>query len=84
MNVLVIPDIHLKTWLFDKAEAILKEGKADMVVCLMDIPDDWDMELRIRIVTEPRESITWHLKKMLLIVSAAVIATADVRSRWIR
>ncbi len=26
MNVLVIPDIHLKTWLFDKAEVILKEG----------------------------------------------------------
>ena len=47
MNVLVIPDIHLKTWLFDRAEAILKEGKADMAVCLMDMPDDWDMELRI-------------------------------------
>ena len=47
MNVLVIPDIHLKTWLFDKAEAILKEGKADTAVCLMDMPDDWDMELRI-------------------------------------
>lgn len=47
MNVLVIPDIHLKTWLFDKAEAILKEGKADMAVYLMDMPDDWDMELRI-------------------------------------
>ena len=47
MNVLVIPDIHLKTWLFDKAEVILKEGKADMAVCLMDMPDDWDMELRI-------------------------------------
>lgn len=40
MNVLVIPDIHLKTWLFDKAEVILKEGKADMAVCLMDMPDD--------------------------------------------
>ena len=26
MNVLVIPDIRLRTWLFDKAEAILKEG----------------------------------------------------------
>ena len=28
MNVLVIPDIHLKTWLFDRAEAILKEGNS--------------------------------------------------------
>lgn len=26
MNVLVIPDIHLKTWLFNKAEDILIVG----------------------------------------------------------
>ena len=47
MKVLVIPDIHLKTWIFDRAETILKTGKADGAVCLMDMPDDWDMELRI-------------------------------------
>ena len=29
MKVLVIPDVHLKTWIFDKAENILKSGKAD-------------------------------------------------------
>ena len=47
MRVLVIPDIHLKTWLFDNAEAILEAGKADMAVCLMDIPDDWGMEFQV-------------------------------------
>ena len=47
MKVLVIPDIHLKTWIFDRAENILKAGKADRAVCLMDMPDDWDMEFRI-------------------------------------
>ena len=47
MRILVIPDIHLKTWLFDRAEAILKAGKADRAVCLMDMPDDWNMEFRI-------------------------------------
>ena len=47
MRVLVIPDIHLKTWIFDRAETILKAGKADRVVCLMDMPDDWDMEFQI-------------------------------------
>ena len=47
MKVLVIPDIHLKTWIFDRAETILKAGKADRVVCLMDMPDDWDMEFQI-------------------------------------
>jgi predicted phosphodiesterase len=44
MKILVIPDIHLKTWIFDRAENILNENRADMAVCLMDIPDDWDME----------------------------------------
>lgn len=47
MRVLVIPDIHLKPWIFDLAEEIMKEGKADRAVCLMDVPDDWGMELNI-------------------------------------
>lgn len=47
MQVLVIPDIHLKTWIFDCAEELLRAGKADMAVCLMDIPDDWGMESRL-------------------------------------
>lgn len=46
MKVLVIPDIHLKSWIFDRAEAILQKNIADIAVCLMDIPDDWDMELQ--------------------------------------
>ncbi|MDD6042818.1 MAG: metallophosphoesterase [Eubacteriaceae bacterium] len=47
MRVLVIPDIHLKTWIFDRAEKILKDGKAEHAVCLMDMPDDWDMGFQI-------------------------------------
>lgn len=47
MRVLVIPDIHLKTWIFDRAEEILKAGMADMAVCLMDMPDDWNMEFQV-------------------------------------
>lgn len=44
MRVLVIPDIHMKTWIFDRAEEIIQHGKADMAVCLMDIADDWNLE----------------------------------------
>lgn len=47
MKVLVIPDIHLKTWIFDRAEDIIKAEKADRAVCLMDMPDDWDMEFQV-------------------------------------
>ena len=47
MKVLVVPDVHLKTWIFDRAESILKEGKTDMAVCLMDLPDDWNMQFQV-------------------------------------
>ena len=51
-KILVIPDIHLKTWIFDRAETILKDGKADRAVCLMDMPDDWDMEFQVELYKE--------------------------------
>ena len=47
MRVLVIPDIHLKPWIFDRADELMKTGSAEQAVCLMDIADDWDMELHI-------------------------------------
>ena len=52
MRILVIPDIHLKKWIFDRAEAVLKVGKADRAVCLMDIPDDWNMEFQVEVYRE--------------------------------
>ena len=52
MRVLVIPDIHLKPWIFDLADEILKAGKAARVVCLMDVPDDWGMGLNIDLYRE--------------------------------
>lgn len=48
MKVLVIPDIHLKSWLFDRAEEALLAGKAERAVCLMDIPDDWGQQKKVR------------------------------------
>ena len=47
MKVFVIPDIHLKPWIFDKAAALLKAGRAEQAVCLMDIADDWNMEFQL-------------------------------------
>ena len=47
MKVLVIPDIHLKAWIFDRAKDILKSAKVDRAVCLMDMPDDWGMEFQV-------------------------------------
>ena len=47
MKVLVIPDIHLKPWMFDRADELMGEGTAEKAVCLMDIPDDWGQELNL-------------------------------------
>lgn len=47
MRIVVIPDVHLKFWLFDMAEKIIKDGHADRAVCLMDIPDDWNEEWNV-------------------------------------
>ena len=44
MKVLVIPDVHLKDWMFDSAEKKLSKDNIDAVVCLMDLADDWDRE----------------------------------------
>ena len=44
MKVLVIPDVHLKPWIFDKADELIKDGSAERGVCLMDLADDWNMK----------------------------------------
>ena len=49
MKILVIPDIHLKPFIFERAKDLLKQGIAEQALCLMDIADDWgkanDLEL---------------------------------------
>lgn len=47
MIVLIIPDVHLKPWLFKRAAELLREGIAETAVCLMDIPDDWKKDAQI-------------------------------------
>ncbi len=51
MKVLVIPDVHLKPWMFQRASELMKEIKPDRAVCLMDIADDWRQQFNsIRIL----------------------------------
>lgn len=52
MRVLVIPDIHLKPWIFQKASEHLNNKVADRAVCLMDIADDWNREMDIELYRE--------------------------------
>ena len=47
MKVLVIPDVHLKPWMFQRASELMKEIKPDRTICLMDIADDWRQQFNL-------------------------------------
>lgn len=47
MKILVIPDIHLKPWMFARASELMQTVKTDMAVCLMDIADDWGQQYNL-------------------------------------
>ena len=47
MKILVIPDVHLKPHMFQRASDLLKENIADRAVCLMDIADDWRQQFNV-------------------------------------
>ena len=52
MKILVIPDVHLKPGMFERAAELMRSGAAERCVCLMDIPDDWNMEFVIGAYSE--------------------------------
>jgi hypothetical protein len=52
MQVLAIPDIHLKPWIFDKADEIMKEHDLCKFVCLGDLVDDWYQQTNFELYEE--------------------------------
>ena len=49
-KILVVPDIHLKPWIYDKASE--KISGVDYIVLLGDIVDDWNQEFNASLYTE--------------------------------
>ncbi len=47
MKVLVIPNVHLKPWMFQRASELIKETESDLTICLMDIADDWRQQFNL-------------------------------------
>lgn len=47
MRALVVSDVHLKPWMFDRADRILASGQADFAVQLGDLVDDWNQQTNI-------------------------------------
>ena len=63
MKVLVIPDVHLKPWMFERADKIMEQGVAERAVCLMDIPDDWNQEYNLELYMETFDAAIAFAKK---------------------
>ena len=57
MKALVIPDVHLKPWMFEAAAVIMRKGAAEKAVCLMDIPDDWGQEYNLSLYEETFDAV---------------------------
>ena len=52
MKAFVIPDVHLKPYMFMEAAERMRKGVADRTVCLMDIPDDWGREYDLELYVQ--------------------------------
>ncbi|MCR5735766.1 MAG: hypothetical protein K6G22_14255 [Lachnospiraceae bacterium] len=40
-KVFIVPDVHLKPWMFEKASGLISKGSYDTAVVLGDLVDDW-------------------------------------------
>ena len=51
-KVLVIPDVHLKPWMFEQATDIMENTDVDNAVFLGDLVDDWRMQDNVELYRE--------------------------------
>lgn len=57
MKVVVVPDIHLKPWIVDQAEKVLRDGKAEQAVFLGDYVDDWNQQSNTELYRSTLQSL---------------------------
>ena len=63
MKVLVIPDVHLKPWIFDQAAEIMESGQCERAVFVGDLVDDWGHESDLELYEETFKKAIWFAKK---------------------
>ena len=62
MIILVIPDVHLKPWMFERAADLMMQGIAEQSVCLMDLPDDWGQAGNLDLYLKTLDRAIWYQK----------------------
>ncbi len=61
-KVFVIPDVHLKPWMFEKAAEKIAEGNYDYIVILGDLVDDWGQERNLDLYSETFDAADKFIK----------------------
>jgi hypothetical protein len=62
-KVFVIPDVHLKPWMFEKASDQISKGSYGAVVLLGDLVDDWGQESNLDLYNETFDAAINFVKK---------------------
>lgn len=62
-KILVIPDVHLKPWMFEKADKLASEGNYDGIVILGDLIDDWAQGMNLDLYNETFDAAIAFIKK---------------------
>ena len=63
MKILVIPDVHLKPWIFDRAMEIMESSDCVRAVCVGDIADDWDLQRDVELYEKTMKKAVEFAKK---------------------
>ena len=62
-KVLVIPDVHLKPWMFDQATDIMENSDCENAVILGDLVDDWGCESNFELYEETLDTAISFAKR---------------------
>lgn len=62
-KVFIIPDVHLKPWMFEKASDLIDNGSYDAIVMMGDLVDDWYQGRNIDLYNETFDAAITFVKK---------------------
>ncbi len=62
-KVFVIPDVHLKPWMFEKASEKISAGEYDYIVMLGDLVDDWNQERNLDLYSQTFDAADKFLRE---------------------
>ena len=59
----IIPDVHLKPWIFERASELIEKNNFDNIVMLGDLVDDWFQERNIELYEKNFDAIMNFIEK---------------------